>query len=119
MDRTDGPAKTAPALTADMFDTFTGDPRWLGFGYLGGRQYALTGDEEFPPTPDVVAAVDGLILARANELGWTVETLFMWANSRLGRWVADAMLAADLDTIEEDWEGVRKYVMVPRGGWAL
>lgn len=77
---------------SNIFQTFETNDEWLGFGYIGGRINALDGsDPESPSIPETVAQVDALVLAQAATLGWTDAQLFEWANSRLGRWFADAM----------------------------
>lgn len=87
-------ARTAAAV-ATTFDAMTAREDWLGFGYLGGRRNALTStDPEAPARPEVVARVDARILSEADQLGWSAEDLFAWANSRNGRWFADATLEA-------------------------
>lgn len=75
--------------TADL-DKARNDERWLGFGYLQGRDIALNStDPECPARPELVAATDERIIADANAQGWTYEDLFGWANSKAGRWFAD------------------------------
>ncbi len=85
----------------DTFDHMTRDDRWLGFGYLGERRNELEStDEEALARPDLVAAVDALVLAYATEQGWTADDLFTWANSKLGRWFADSMFGTTGSTLE-------------------
>ncbi|QPE04153.1 hypothetical protein IT882_13225 [Microbacterium schleiferi] len=61
----------------NIFDTFKEDSRWIGFGYIAGRDNL---------SPENRAAADGMVLA----LGLPEVVLFEWANSREGRWYADA-----------------------------
>lgn len=74
--------------TANTFDRMTRDDRWLGFGYLGGRQSALWSDDPGAPAqPHRVAGVDAWLLG----LGLGDEALFEWANSKKGRHFADVV----------------------------
>lgn len=89
---------------AALFARFADRDDFAGFGYIGARRNQLDGsDAECPARPDLVAAVDAWIVARAQLAGWTEEQLFDWANSRDGRFFADVVfgsgstdLAADL-----------------------
>ena len=67
-------------LTVDDLDRMEHDPRWLGFGYLGGRSNAPDADR---------ALVDAEVLRIANDRSMDYEGLFAWANSKTGRWFAD------------------------------
>jgi hypothetical protein len=79
-------------LTAAVFDEFSRDDRWLGFGYLGERRNRLSDiDPDRPAEPDLVAAIDQRIVDHANAEGWTRDDLFHWANSRDGRWFGDVV----------------------------
>lgn len=96
-------ATSTPSLADDVFDQMTTDPRWLGFGYLGGRCNALsTTDPESPAQPERVAATDRLILDRVRQHGWGYDRLFTWANSKDGRLLAEAMFGSD-ETAEAAW----------------
>lgn len=76
--------------TASIFDRFAERDAWLGFGYIGGRRNALdSSDPESPAQPELVAAIDALVLEHAAS--WTDEELFVWANSTSGRHFADAV----------------------------
>lgn len=80
----------------DVFDTMRDDRRWGGFGYLGMRRSRLEStDPEAPPEPERVAETDAAILNLATERGWDYERLFEWADSKNGRWFADAMFGTD------------------------
>ena len=83
------------AAQTSTFDTFANRDDFLGFGYIGGRRNALdaVASGEWPTSAlaDVTAA-DDAILARSAELGWDDERLFVWANSKDGRWFADMAL---------------------------
>jgi hypothetical protein len=77
----------------NVFDQMMQNEAWEGFGYLGGRNIALTStDPEAPALPAVVAVVDDYLITETTVRGWTEQELFDWANSRLGRWFADATL---------------------------
>lgn len=84
------------AFMPDVFDRMSRDPRWLGFGYLGGRRNHLNNDDPEcgAGTPgrrqERVAYVDQRVREAADAKGWTDEDLFAWANSKHGRWLADA-----------------------------
>ena len=67
-------------LTTDTFDDFALRDDWLGFGYIGGRRH-LTAAER--------ARADSIALAYAIEHGWSEGDLFLWGNSKLGRWFSD------------------------------
>lgn len=73
--------------TADLRKA-SNDERWLGFGYLGerARQDDLV----------LCEAVDQRIIDAANDAGWEYEDLFAWANSKLGRWLGDAMFGSSV-----------------------
>lgn len=87
-------------LTTADIDRMTEDDRWLGFGYLGERQFALhSTDPEAPAQPERVATIDAWLIARANRLGLDYDDLFAWANSKDGRWFADAVFGGN--TIEQ------------------
>lgn len=91
------PSTTAPLTVADL-ERFEERDEWLGYGYLGARRMAL---EEYESAEGVdwsavVAVSDELILHRANELGWTADQLFAWANSKLGRWAADVTIGSTI-----------------------
>jgi hypothetical protein len=70
-------------LTTADFEKMFANPEWEGFGYLGERTRE---DRE-----DLVAAADAQVLADANEMGLTAEQLFVWANSKAGRWFGDCV----------------------------
>jgi hypothetical protein len=81
-------------LALDLADLELGyySDAFEGFGYLGERGTAMrtaAGRER-------AALVDAAVLVRANELGWTTDQLFAWANSRDGRWFGDAVFGADV-----------------------
>ena len=81
-----------PQDAGELFDRFTDDERWLGYGYLGERRHALDStDPEAPAQPDLVAEADRRVVQWAGIHRWTGEELFAWANSKLGRWYGDAM----------------------------
>lgn len=76
-------------VVQDLLDGYD-NPVWHGHGYLGERRHALDStDPECPAQPDTVAAADEWIVNRANELGWSREDLFEWADSKYGRWYGD------------------------------
>lgn len=82
-------------LTIQDLERAAKDERWLGFGYLGSRQNALTStDPEVPAQPLLVAAVDQRVIDHGNVEGWDYEDLFVWANSRNGRYFADVMFGS-------------------------
>lgn len=85
-----------PALTVADLDWAARDQRWLGFGYLRGRQVALTStDPEAPANPALVADTDRRVIEHANARGWTYDQLFDWCNSKHGRWLADAAFSGE------------------------
>lgn len=63
------------------FNEMTEDERWLGWGYLGERGRC--------EDAELVETVDAIVLEQTA--GWTDEERFQWANSKNGRWVADAL----------------------------
>jgi hypothetical protein len=75
---------TNTTFSPDIFLVLADDARFLGFGYIGGRDDL---------TAETRADADSVVLAHAEAAGWTVEDLFAWANSKAGRWFAD--VAAD------------------------
>lgn len=84
------------ALTRKDIDIMTQDERWLGYGYLQGREIMLTStDSEAPADPQRVANVERQILAVVNKRGWDYEQMFEWANSKNGRWFADSVYGCD------------------------
>lgn len=72
---------TTTALTVADLDRAIEDDRWLGWGYLGGRQ-SLSQHE--------TKRADRRLLRHANAHGWDYERLFHFLNSKPGRWYADA-----------------------------
>ncbi len=88
--------------TANTFDRMTTDDRWLGFGYIGGRQYA---------EPAEVEMADTFILDMTAD--WTDEELFAWANSKDGRWFADVLFGGNWTQADLDMAGryVRKQAV--------
>lgn len=70
----------AGALTQADITRGYEDERWLGWGYLGGRNH-LSEVEQI--------GADTLVLTYANAHGWDYEALFVWMNSKPGRWFAD------------------------------
>lgn len=82
-------------LRVALFDAFTADDRWLGFGYLGERRNALQGHSALV---ERVPAIDALVIAHATAAGWDADTLFHWANSKDGRWFADVVFGGSLAT---------------------
>ena len=70
---------TTTNLTAADLDRMSSDDRWLGFGYIGGRNNAIAEGWN-------VADADTLVLEMGQ--GMTYDELFAWANSKNGRWFA-------------------------------
>lgn len=70
-------------LTVEDLLNTVADDRHLGWGFACVTGYGLN-DEEFGRTMRNVVAV-------ANELGLDYEDLFMWSNSKNGRWLSDQM----------------------------
>jgi hypothetical protein len=62
---------------------------WLGFGYLGERRSALDSSDPESQRAHLVDETDDFVLDYANQLGWTADELFAWANSKNGRWLGD------------------------------
>ena len=83
------------ALTADDIQRGYDNNEWLGWGYLGGREHLSEDDRN---------RADMIVVAYANNHRWDANRLFVWLNSRPGRWFADdpfgrhatACLGADL-----------------------
>ena len=75
-------------VTVDDLLSGYDDSRWLGFGYLGARR------NELSERPERVRLADLIVVKVANEQGWDRETLFHWANSKLGRWFGDAVFGS-------------------------
>jgi hypothetical protein len=91
-------------LTSSDIDRAMNDDRWLGFGYLGVRQY---GSETV-----AIDDADAVVLAIANEAGLDYEGLFLWLNSKDGRWTADALFSgADRDDLDRWGMGPRPSVI--------
>lgn len=99
---------TTKNTASETFDRLARDDRWLGFGYLGGRAATLDGSDE-PARPGLVALVDRMILEATEH--WTEEELFVWANSKAGRWFADCMFGGD--DFAADWEMAVRYLHLP------
>ncbi len=87
--------------TTSTFDRMTSDDRWLGFGYLGSRQYA--DDAE-------VALADAFVFDVTAD--WTDDELFTWANSKDGRWFADILFGGSWTQADLDMAG--RYVRKQR-----
>lgn len=56
------------------------DDRWCGWGYIGGRASL---DSEG------LTVADAVVEHYVTLFDWDYETLFLWANSKAGRWFAD------------------------------
>lgn len=83
--------------TARSFDRMMSDDRWVGYGYLGGREIALdNSDPEAPARPELVEAIDRLVLEATAE--WSADDLFHWANSKDGRHFADVVFGGYPET---------------------
>lgn len=65
------------------FNRMERDDRFLGFGYIGGISASQAADR--------LEAVDELVHSAAAAEQLTYEDLFLWANSKHGRWFADVM----------------------------
>jgi len=98
-------------LTPDVFDEFTRDDRWLGFGYLGGRRNTLASTD--PVSPHLVEAVDRRVVDWANYYGWTRDELFAWANSKAGRWFADVMFGSHV-RVDTDFEQAVRWNLLAK-----
>lgn len=108
--------KTTKPLTRDDLDAMTRDERWLGFGYLGGRDIALNhaaDDPEAAVDPLRVEAVDIRVLDAANDAGMDYDALFEWANSKDGRHFADVMFGSN-DRVDLDWADAVRWNLTPR-----
>lgn len=76
---------------ADLERTLT-DDRHLGWGYAGIRNLDTA----------TVTRTHEAVIAVANELGLDYERLFIWSNSKQGRWLADhGTQASSLATVRE------------------
>lgn len=84
----------AQALTlADLIAGYSHED-FGGYGYLGGRQTTLSNlayKVDMTAGLAEVAAADQFVLDTANGRGWDAERLSQWANSRDGRYFADAV----------------------------
>lgn len=69
-----------------IFEEFAKRPEFTGFGYIGGRGHLSEDDR---------AKADRAVLEAALRLGVDEERLFAWANSKGGRWFAEAPNARD------------------------
>lgn len=103
---------TATKLTTADLDSFTDRDEWLGFGYIGARKNGLEAAAAGEPgfTVERIAVADEMVLFHANRVGWTVDQLFEFANSKAGRWVGDLLIGSDLDSRTDGL--VRKYMGV-------
>lgn len=66
-------------MDATIFDRMADHPDFGGYGYIGGR---------LEMSDEKRAAADAMVLAEAS--GYSEAALFEWANSRPGRWYAEA-----------------------------
>ena len=81
--------------TAQIFESFTRNDEWLGYGYLGERENALVSvrtGEAGPMLADRLELADEAVLQATAD--WSDEELFAWANSKDGRWFADCVLGS-------------------------
>ena len=97
-------------MAKNIFDTFSQDERWMGWGYLQGRQSAA--GQGFR---SVVELVDEFVLFTADSLGWSDEELFTWANSKNGRWFSDSTLHSwtSIETLPGTCNAAVKYIKLP------
>lgn len=70
------------SLTITDLDRMQQDERWAGWGYIMERRNA---------TPERREAADSIVLEVANAENLTYDQLFMWANSKKGRWFMDTV----------------------------
>ena len=80
---------------SSIFDTFAQRDDFLGFGYIGGRTNAADAIASGEWTSADIAGADAAVLKVAADLGWDEDRLFMWANSKDGRWFADMALGCN------------------------
>lgn len=66
-------------LRLDDLDAALDDDRHLGWGYSVKRHLSTR----------TAAKLDCAVIDVANELGLDYEELFLWANSKEGRWLVD------------------------------
>lgn len=79
-------------LTPEVFDQMARDDRWLGHGYLGARRNArATSDLDAIVDPALIVEADDIAIEAANNQGMSYDTLFEWANSKVGRWFGDTI----------------------------
>lgn len=69
------------ALTRKHLDAALSDPRHLGFGFAGIQHRSSS----------VQTVTKVAVVRQANRLGLDFEDLFLWANSKYGRWLADSV----------------------------
>jgi hypothetical protein len=91
---------TTQTFAPDTFDRMTEDEGWLGWGYLGER--ARHEDAAY------VQELDAQILRWVETLGWSLEDLFMWANSKDGRWFADLTFGGSRSDRDRAFDYVRR-----------
>lgn len=107
---------------SEMFDRFSEREDWLGYGYLGNRSELgsrTTETREYPGKPAVMRRVDRAAAKAAASLGWTEEQLFLWSNSKCGRWFAegsgsfrnDSNATQDFEDAVESMRDLENYYM--------
>lgn len=64
-----------------IFEEFAQRPEFSGYGYIGGRGHL---------SEDARQIADRAVLEQAIRHNVTEEQLFAWANSKGGRWFAEA-----------------------------
>jgi hypothetical protein len=94
-------------ISTDTIERALADGRHLGFGYACTRDIESESKRQ---------RLDRATVAVANELGLDDETFFHWANSKYGRWLADAVLGRDEPPTKAT---VRQYLNPPAVEQAL
>ena len=67
--------KKTMGLAEDTLKFFEKDSEWLGYGYLGSSYRTVD--------------TDRYLIKAANHYNMSKEDLFMWCNSKYGRWAAE------------------------------
>lgn len=79
-------------LTTRDLDEMIDRPEWRKFGYIGARDVfkdAILTQGHSGPRAKLLTRADAMVLDRANDLGYTEDQLFDWANSKRGKAYGD------------------------------
>lgn len=90
---------TALDSISELIEAFEAHEDYAGHGYLGERRAMLaaaaTGEADADVVDGLIAQADAMIDRVVADLGWDLDELFAWANSKAGRWFGDCWFGSN------------------------